>query len=453
VSIKSKTYQFKNRTFTVNEAKDTGEIIKYDTDNKFPQNLISQISESGTATSCVEALNQYGYANGFVDETLGKTKVNDTQTFNELLVDAVQQAVMFNAVAFHVSRDAFGNIIKLKSIPFENIRKTENCFIYNSTFSNRYDAKKDIKFCAYKGKTVDAEQLAEIASYVNDKGEPVGEIFYYFKKKPGQYIYPLPSYYSAISDINTDAENSKYELESVNNSFLPSGILTLVGKIDNENKDENGRTEWDDINATLSEFTGNSKDSKGESGRQKLAVFHAKTKEELPNYIPVNNEGILTAIDTSTKRVAEKVSRAFGVPPFIIGLGGSVGFSTDIISDNISLFNNRVLLLQNLVKDVFQSMFDFDFTITQLNPIRFIPKEILSDLTTSERRDLYGYKTDESKANTNVSLAQTLGVGGTQSLVAIIQDTILTPPQKINTLVILFNLSAENATRLVYGNV
>lgn len=389
----NKLYGFLNRIVTIKEVKYDNEIIKYDSDNKFPQNLIRIVGESGTATSCINALVHYGYADGLVDEALGKTMANETQTFNEVVEDLFWQQFYFGGEALHVKRDTDGNIVSVKAIPFENIRKTKTHLIYNPTFSSSYDSNQDCKYPFFVGVKATPEQLAEIAQYTNKDGETVGEILYYFKKKPGQYIYPIPNYHSAISDIETDGEHSKYELESVNNSFLPSGILTLVGEIDNETKDERGNTEQDNISELLEGFTGNVKDSKGESGRNKLLVLNAKTKDEIASYQAISNEGILTAVDTATTRISNKVARAFGVPPFIIGLGGNVGFATNIVADNITLFNNRINKIQiNTVSPLKMCFPDKDFTMTQLTPIKNIDPNLLVVLTPNEKRELLGYK-------------------------------------------------------------
>lgn len=453
MGVKSKLYTFFNRIVTIKEDTSKG-IIKYDTDNLLPQNILRYISESGTATSCIEALNQYIFADGFVDEELGKALINDKQTFNQLLSELVPYVSNFQGVAIHVLRDTSGSIVKLKVIPFECVRKSlSGEYVYNPTYSltEKYDEKKDVVYPAFRGVKIDAATITEhIEKYGTDKGE----ILYHFKRKPGQYHYPLQTFFSAISDIETDAELSKYELESVNNSYLPSGILALVGDIDDENEDDEGKTEWGRYEETLEGFTGNQKDAKGESGRQKLAVFHAKTKEEIPVYTPISNEGILNASDQATKRVAEKVARAFGVPPFIIGLGGNVSFATNIISDNITLFNNRVKVLQGIISEALSMCFpEKDFTITQLNPVRYIAPEVYAKLTDTEIRDLAGYKTEETKTQSTISLAQTLGVGSTTSLFEVIKDPNLSPEVKLNSLILVFNIPEENAKKLISTNV
>lgn len=449
----SKVYSFLNRIVTIKEKVAESDLIKYGTNNLFPQELIRYISESGTATSCVDILNQYIFAEGLVNENLGSFKVNKTQTLNQLIKKTVPYVSNFQGLAWHIIRSANGKVAEIECIPFEYIRKKgDGTLVYNPTFSltNKFEEKLNEVYPPFRGKEINSSDLAEhIVKYGSDKGE----ILYFFIEKPCQYIYPIPTYHSAISDIETDAENSKYELESVNNSFLPSGIMTLVGEVDDTNEDEKGKTERDYIEDTLSQFTGNEKDQTGESGRQKLLVLHAKSKDEIPNYQQINNEGILTAIELSTKRVAEKVARAFGVPPFLIGLGGNVGFATNIISDNITLFNNRVLILQDIITEALElTLPENDYSLTQLTPLKYIAPEIYSKLTDAELRELAGYETDENKTQTTISLAQTLGVGSTTSFIEILKDPLLQEEQKINALVILFNLPKEQAELLLKTN-
>ena len=449
--FKPRTLTYKNRVVKI-QKDNNSDLIKYGMDNAFPQKLVQQLDESGTATACIDILTQYIYAEGLVNEQLGEVKINDKQTFNELISELSGYVAIFQAVSLYVMRGLDGRVKELKLIPFEQIRRTDRgTFIVNPTFgTNKYKKEKDKEFPAFYGAQITPIELKE---HIMEWGEDKGEILYYFRKKPMKNYYPIPTFYSAIEDINTDSENSKYELESVTNSFLPSGILNIVGNYDDTQRDESGMTQQDYLDATLEQFTGNVKDETGASGRQKLLILQAKTKEELAVYQPLSNEGILNAIENSTKRVAEKVARAFGVPPFLVGLGGNVGFSTNIIADNIELFNNRVKILQEIISNSLELCFPaFDFQMTELKPIKYINPEVFAKLTDAEIRELAGYETKETEQTSSITLAQTLGVGGTQSLVAVLQDAILNPAQKIQTLVILFGLTEEQAKKLVLGD-
>ena len=397
-TFRAKVYSFFNRIVTITDNISKG-IINYDTDNLLPQNLIRKIGESGTATGCIEILNQYVYAEGLVDEKVAEEKANNNQTFNQLISEATPYTSLFQGVAWHIQRDGTGKPISIKSIPFENIRVADNGnYIYNPTYSLdlKYDSLKDVEYPKFKGAKITPEELKVILSYTNNEDKPVGEILYYFNRKPGQYYYPIPSYYANISDIEADAELSKFELESVNNAFLPGGFLTIVGDIDDKTEDEDGMTEMDYYDQMCESFTGNSKDSKGETGRNKLMLLFAKTKEEIPLYQSVNTGEVFNAVEQSTPRVAKKVARAFGVPDFLVNLGGSVGFASNIIADNITLLNNRVKPIQNLITHSLHMVFpDKDFTLTQNNTIKFIEPKLLDALTEDELRALIGYKPKE----------------------------------------------------------
>lgn len=452
MTAKSKIHQFINRIVSIGVDKSKG-IIKYDSDNLLPQKIIRQIGESGTATACIDKLNQYVFADGLVDQELGKQKVNDKQTFNQLISESVPYSTLFQAVAYHIQRFPNGKVAKMTSIPFEKIRATiEGNYIYNPTYGYdvKFDISKDVEYPKFRGPEI---SQIELKGHIQKYGVSVGEILYFFKKKPGQYVYPIPSFYSAISDIDADAENSKYELETTNNSFLSSGILNILGDFDDITKNERGLTEWDEYNEEISKFTGETKNASGETGRQKLLVLNAPTKELAPVYQPLSNDTIFTAIELSTKRVARKVARAFGVPDFLVGLGESVGFSTNIISDQITLFNNSIKITQEINMEPFRMCFpEFEFELTQNYPIKFIPTEVFAQLTPAEIRAIGGYTTEETKTDNSPSLAQKLGVGSTTSLVEIIKDPLLTSDQKLNTLIVLFNIPEENAKKLV-GNV
>jgi hypothetical protein len=445
---KSKSLTYKNRVVRIIDDKSTG-VIKFGKDNAFPQRLIEQLDESGTASLCIEVLTQYVQAEGLVNEDVGKLPANDKQTFNELISEEVPYLVPFHAVALYVMRGPDGKVKQVKVLPTEQLRvNPANEWIINPTWgTKKFEAKQDAKFPSFYGSEISTEKLKEhIEKYSIEKGE----VLYYFRKRPMKTYYSVPYYYAGIEDINTDAENSKLELESVTNGFITSGMLTIVGNYDDATKDETGKTEQDYLDETLESFTGNVKDEDGASGRNKLLILQAKTKEELPDYKSISSEGVFNAIDKSTDRIAHKVARLFGVPPFLVGLGGSVGFSSDIIADNITLFNNRVLILQRLLSDALRLCFpDKDFTMTQLNPIRDIPPEVLSKLSDAEVRALYGYETSEEKATSSIPLAQALGTGTTGSLIQVLQDQVLTPLQKENTLQILFGLSEEQSKKLI----
>ena len=84
-----------------------------------------------------------------------------------------------------------------------------------------------------------------------------------------------------------------------------------------------------------------------------------------------------------------------------------------------------------------------DIDITKLN------QDLLGVLTTDEKREALGYKSNGTRENDETILAQTLGVGGTQSLVAVIESESMTDDEKRGTLEVLFGLSKEQTLKLI----
>lgn len=81
------------------------------------------------------------------------------------------------------------------------------------------------------------------------------------------------------------------------------------------------------------------------------------------------------------------------------------------------------------------------------NNISSLSTELLGVLSTNEKREALGYQPEESESDT--VLAQTLGVGGTQSLIEVLQSETLTDADKRGVLQVVFGLDYEQTVKLV----
>jgi hypothetical protein len=106
--------------------------------------------------------------------------------------------------------------------------------------------------------------------------------------------------------------------------------------------------------------------------------------------------------------------------------------------------------------------FGKDWTNIALDIAKSMPVSFAGDLnvqtvlTADEQRSELGFQplvSDATGTSGQVTLSEKLGVGGTQSLVAIISDPLLSQSQKVETIMILFGLNKEDAERLVFGVV
>lgn len=370
------------------ENKSTG-VYLFGKDNLLPNKLMKWVLDSGTAKRAVSKRSAYIAADGFVDEQAANFKVNDFQTADKILTEIAGYQAYFKSFVLHIKRDGNSKPMIKKILPFQDVRKKiDGNYIFNPTFSaEKYDKAKDQTIHAYKGtRVLSNEELMEV--------KDTGEIVYAYHKSADNPQYPIPDYYAGIEDIRTSSELQKFDFESVTNAFLPSAILTLIGNLDNETEDAEGMTEQDYFDESLEAFTGNVKDANGKSGRMRLMVTNARTKDEIPTLQTFDAKAIVDASNTKRDIIDRAVCRLFGVPPVICGFADAAILGNQQAMANASNeLNNDVISDQQLVTETFAMLFPevTNWDITTFRPIQFIPDSLLTDLTVDERRALIGY--------------------------------------------------------------
>jgi hypothetical protein len=430
-------------------------VINYGFRNLLPQELLKVVSDSGTATSCMSQLSAFIQADGFTKENENLKKVNPDQTAKDLLAEASYYQAMFNGFAFHILFALDGSVGEVTLLPFQKVRKTDDeNFVYNETLGNKeFKKEKNIKYKAFNPNLTPEERLKQIKTDIKTHGTQRGELLYSYTLSPYSQHYPVPQYYAGLDDIRSDAGLMRLEFRNINRGFRPNVIIATVGDIDDKQIDSTtGLTDSQQFDKNLLAFT----------GEDAATVLHLQspTKEGLPEVTQFPLAELLDGVDKATDRVARKVCRHIGVPPVLIGLSMPEGLgNTQAIANNMKLFNHSIVNDQNLLSSAFKMMFPKDaagnpltWTITTLNLVDYIPAEVLAVLTNDEKRIIGGFdalpKTDTGGG---VSLAETLGVGGTQSLQSVLTDAVLTPQQKVQILIILFNLAEDKANLMVYG--
>ena len=361
-------------------------IYEFGKDNLLPNKLMRWVLDSGTAKRAQEKRAAYITADGFVEEEAANLKVNPFQTADKLLTEISGYQAYFKGFALHVKRRPNG--VEVETLPFQDIRKRlDGDFSYNPTYSStKFDQNKEKIIKAFKFGKIDQSHLDKIGDN--------GELIYAYHKSADNKHFPIPDYYAGIEDIRTSSELQKLDYEAVVNGFIPSAILTLIGNLDDESEDENGMTEKDYFDEQLEAFTGNVKDYEGKSGRMRLFINWARTKDEAAVLQPFDAKAIIDASNSKRDIIDRTVSRLFGVHPMLLGFADPAGLGNQQAMANASQeLNNDVISDQQLVTEVFQALYPDikNWDITTFRPIQFIPDKILEDLTIDERRALVGY--------------------------------------------------------------
>jgi len=365
-------------------------IHKWGKDNLLPQKLINYVADSGVATRAAKKVAEYIASDGFANKDISKLKVNPTQTADKLLQVQAGYMGLINAVAFHIKRTG-GALqgIEVKAIPVQCVRKQieGGGYIYNETLGQpEYKKEKDTFYMPFVSRDLTQDELTS-RQYKN------GEILYTFLETPYSQFYPVPDYYAQIEDVRTSSEISKMDLELSINGFMPSGIFTIVGDIDGKNKDEYGKTELEYYQDDLRKFTGQQKDDNGGTGRFKLMMVHAPTKDEIPNLQQLDLKSTLEGTNSKREIVGRAVCLLFGVHPVLLGYSDAAVLGNQQALANAAAELNKVINpMQRLLTEAFEQLFPGnDWTISEYKAINHIPSEILAALTVDEKRALGGY--------------------------------------------------------------
>ena len=435
-----------NSFFPEKQDHTTGEY-SYGNNNKLPNMLMKWVLDSGTAKLAPEKRTEYIAAYGFIDKAANDIRVNEHQTAKDIITEIAGYLSYFKGFSLRVQRDGNLNPAKIKVLPFQDVRVLGgNKYRYNPSFSQAmFDKSKDQYIHGYIREKPDNIRLQKIMDN--------GELLYVFNKTADNPHYPVPVYYAGIEDVKTSSELQKFDFETVLNGFLTSAILTILGSVDDVNKDERGKTERDYLEEELKQFTGMGKSADGQSGRMRLLVMNARNKEEAPILQAFDSKIILDASNNKRDIIDRAVSRLFKVHPCLIGFADPQILGNKQAMANASEeLNKSVIEDQVLIERAFQELFPEKgniFKMSTFRPITYIPDAILQDLTPDERRQLVSYPVLEQQNTGEKLLSERLGVGGTGSLVQIVESQVLSREQKLNIIQILFSISAEDANKIV----
>jgi hypothetical protein len=450
MGLKSQIVKLINAVVPDNSINKTDGIINFGRANVLPNEILNVITDSGTATACISKIKSFIEADGFTQDAENNLKVNPEQTAKQILAEIAYYQALYNGFALKVLYRLDGQIGSIYCLQFDKIRRTVNGgFVYNENFGNSRSFKKadNIYFEAYDRNTAPEERLKIIDADIKKHGTQRGEILYSYILNPYSEFYPYPEYISGLDDIRSDAGLMRLEYRNISRGFRPNVIISTVGEIDDKQVDQTtGKTDAQIFDENLTAFT----------GEDAATVLHlqAETKDGLPMVTQFPLADLLDGVDKATDRVARKVCRHLQVPPPLIGLTTSEGLgNTQALANSMKLFNHSLVTDQNLIAETFKMLYPvFEWELTTLNIIDYIPAEVLATLTNDEIRAIGGYPALPTTGTTGqVSLAEKLGVGGTQSLVAVLSNPELSAAQKVQTLRILFGLQEEEAMRLTYG--
>lgn len=208
------------------------EWIYYGSDNCFPDHLLYLYNKSSVHGAIVNNKVKYILGQG-VNVTDKLKSVNRySESFNKVLEKSSKDVELFGGFYWQVIYDALGRIKEIVHTPFEEIRRAK-------------DLKGWFHSKSWKEHTKKCNEPKFIPNY--DATKPVGvQLFSYREYRPGAKEYPLPGYFSALNDIETDTEISIYNLSVIKNGQFSGKIVSFFDGIPTDEEKKKLERKWND---------------------------------------------------------------------------------------------------------------------------------------------------------------------------------------------------------------
>lgn len=387
----------------VNARQQVNGYIRFGVDNLYPQ-LINQLYYTSPLHSAIVDFKVNATIGGGyelkVDANASAMEKVDVYSFEKRIkLDRVLEAltkddVMHNRVYFKLRFNEIGDLIEIKHVGAEKVRKDK----YGNAYFLCYDWSSQI----------DIETI-----YPYDARKFQKECLYIYEKQcVGQDVYPLPSYTSAFNWAFLDGEMSYLQKSNILNSIFPSFAILFPKKPQSEE-------EKNAIRKTVEQ-------GKGARNGGKTLAFFANAKDQLPEIqaIPTNANDNL--FQTTTESIDSKICQAHTIDPILMGIrvSGKLGSGSDI-KQSYTIFEKNVIIPQkNRIEKIVNELFKIgkvkatfslnsyaiiNDVITQrdektqklVDSINSLPQNIqatvLGKMTDAEIRSLVGLETKENQ--------------------------------------------------------
>lgn len=439
-------------------------ILNWDVDNNYPARMRVIVGNSVTASNCLKVYERFVFANGYTDETFAKTKVNDNgDTADKVLRLMVKDKGFINGIAVHINYNAAFEKVSVTALSIDSVRldiAKEKAAIHPN-WEKRKDKgpfkKSDIDFIDLYDPSpeVIAKQIEEAGGIENYKGQ----VFFW---SPFGLSYPTAQWDSAAEDMQTEAGTKIFRHRTVGQNFMPSQYI-IVDDLESEDPQTSGnpdgsRTKQEESFADI--ITNTVKQFQSPENAASVMVIQKPSPEttfqmEVPDL--QHFDGMYEKTEKSTDAA---ILRGFMIPRPLILEGGDSLFSSGEVLRAAAEFYNGItnddrLELAEISREIFSNWesdinLSEDYSINSLTFKKEISVEYFPYFTKNEIRESLGASPAEESDADKKMLVETIGVGGTTSLVTILTNPELNYDQKKGTLKVLFNFT-DDEILLVLG--
>lgn len=232
--------------------------IKYGPDDALPLRIIKAVDSSPAATQCIDEIKRFIQGASFTDESLMDLIVDpDGTTLWDLHSQICDYMAVLDGFSVNFKFNLEKKITAVYSIGLENCRfvrpETERSKEIRTIRYNPYFGTNEFK--EDFSTDYQAFDLEAVTTGIKNEGTNYpGQIYYYGKERPLYKFYPVPKYWTAGENaIYADAAVYEYHKNNLDNSFLLSTLMNIIG-------DPNAQSQNPKYRKTKTDSNGNTVD-------------------------------------------------------------------------------------------------------------------------------------------------------------------------------------------------
>lgn len=354
-------------------------IVNFGEKNDYTYQLLDLYTTSVTMNACIEFATNAIVGSGLDTDAMGVDLQNPNYHSNwfTFIRSLAWDFVMYNAFSFQIVKN--------------RDNKTYS-FFYQSVADVRLEEMDEDGVVQYAQLSRDWTNPVKyppvrlpLFGFQDEREIPRGEVylFYYHRENTVSPYYGVPSYVGSISSIQSEAAYQVYDLKSISNGFVPTGVLTL-------NQVETDEERSAIIRNVTNMFTGQS------NAGNVMITFRDNDEQKAPEFTPFSAQSEhVDLYEKANERTVNRIMAGFRIPTkALIGYPcDSTGFSDsgEFLESAFALYNvnvanqNRNELL-SVINEMFR-MNGVDIEI-KLKPLRYrIDNEPVIDDTATEREN------------------------------------------------------------------
>lgn len=317
-------------------------IINYDLDNLYPQNINKIINGSGTAKNCTDRLISFLLGNGLTNKNLENIIINQSKDqFKDLISNVIKDYSKYRGFAIYRRLSQNYKTIELYAVPFEYIRK-----YFNKDYEGVYDKyviydnwdgasgkidKNDFRHCFEW--TDDVNEIQQQIELDGGADTYSGQLLYYSEDR-GEY--PLAWVDPIQEDCIVDNQMKIFNYKNITTNFMASHFLFFKNEQDEQTKRL--------IEQSIKQMQG------AEQASRFNVIYGIASDEFDLKKIDIQNHDKL--FEKTNEIVKENIRERFSQNmPIFRGNLTSADISGEAIKSSYSLYNSHIKQYQKMIEN------------------------------------------------------------------------------------------------------